>query len=125
MNMCFRFLNIVCLPLGLCTLQIVFTITITLSVWYTTLMLLPQQVADQSPVLSVYGCGQYLQSVRPLMDDEKFKRMEHLVKEFEMGVGARLQKYLVLKSWWATNYVSIHVQRGSFLAYSMLLSFRL
>jgi len=40
------------------------------------------------------------------MDDEKYSRMEGLVKEFEAGVGPRLQKYLVLKSWWTTNYVS-------------------
>jgi len=40
------------------------------------------------------------------MDDDKYERMEGLVKEFETGVGRRLQKYLVLKSWWATNYVS-------------------
>jgi len=42
------------------------------------------------------------------MDDEKFKRMQCLVKEFETQVGPRLQKYLVLKSWWATNYVSVY-----------------
>ena len=57
---------------------------------------------------SAYDCWQYLRSVRPLMDDEKYERMERLVKEFEMGVGPRLQKYLVLKSWWATNYVSLY-----------------
>jgi len=56
----------------------------------------------------IYDCWQYLRSVRPLMDDEKYERMEHLVKEFETGVGPRLQKYLVLKSWWATNYVSLY-----------------
>jgi len=50
---------------------------------------------------------QYLKSARPLMDDEKYERMEHLVTEFETGVGQRLQKYLLLKSWWATNYVSL------------------
>ena len=64
----------------------------------------PQQVAEKS----VYDCRQYLKSVRPLMDAEKYERMERLVKEFEMGVGPRLQKYLVLKSWWATNYVSLY-----------------
>jgi len=42
------------------------------------------------------------------MDDENYKRMERLVKEFETKVGPRLQKYLVLKSWWATNYVSLY-----------------
>ena len=42
------------------------------------------------------------------MDDEQYKRMESLVKEFQTHVGPRLQKYLVLKSWWATNYVSLY-----------------
>lgn len=50
--------------------------------------------------------GQYLESVRPLLDDEKYYRMEVLAKEFQDKTAPRLQKYLVLKSWWATNYVS-------------------
>ncbi len=40
------------------------------------------------------------------MDDDKFKRMEKLVEDFQNGMGSRLQRYLVAKSWWATNYVS-------------------
>ncbi|KAG9475733.1 hypothetical protein GDO78_003900 [Eleutherodactylus coqui] len=48
----------------------------------------------------------YLESVRPLMDDEQFKRMEGLAKDFAVNLGPRLQWYLKLKSWWATNYVS-------------------
>lgn len=44
--------------------------------------------------------------MRPLCDDDKYKRMENLVAEFKSGIGPRLQWYLVLKSWWATNYVS-------------------
>ncbi|XP_061628497.1 carnitine O-palmitoyltransferase 1, liver isoform isoform X3 [Phyllopteryx taeniolatus] len=48
----------------------------------------------------------YLESVRPLMDDEQFKRMKGLAKDFEMNLGPRLQWYLKLKSWWASNYVS-------------------
>lgn len=51
-------------------------------------------------------CPQYLESVRPLMDDEKYGRMEALAKEFKEKTAPRLQKYLVLKSWWTTNYVS-------------------
>lgn len=50
--------------------------------------------------------GQYLESVRPLLDDKKYHRMETLAKEFQDKLAPRLQKYLVLKSWWATNYVS-------------------
>ncbi|CAL1297471.1 unnamed protein product [Larinioides sclopetarius] len=48
----------------------------------------------------------YLESVKPLLDEEKFKRMQVLAKEFGSGIGNKLQRYLVLKSWWATNYVS-------------------
>ncbi|XP_033909529.1 carnitine O-palmitoyltransferase 1, liver isoform-like isoform X1 [Acipenser ruthenus] len=49
---------------------------------------------------------QYLESARPLMDDEQYNRMEALAKDFEVNLGPRLQWYLKLKSWWATNYVS-------------------
>ncbi|KAG7473793.1 hypothetical protein MATL_G00099670 [Megalops atlanticus] len=48
----------------------------------------------------------YLESARPLMDDEQFKRMEGLAKDFEKTLGPKLQWYLKLKSWWASNYVS-------------------
>ncbi|XP_005067161.1 carnitine O-palmitoyltransferase 1, muscle isoform [Mesocricetus auratus] len=48
----------------------------------------------------------YLDSVRPLLDEEEYYRMETLAKEFQNNTAPRLQKYLVLKSWWATNYVS-------------------
>ena len=41
------------------------------------------------------------------MDDERYKNMEKLVGEFQSGIGKKLQRYLVLKSWWATNYVSL------------------
>lgn len=59
------------------------------------------------PVPSVPATIQrYLESVRPLLDDKKFHRMEALAKEFQDETAPRLQKYLVLKSWWATNYVS-------------------
>lgn len=32
--------------------------------------------------------------------------MVKLAQEFESGIGVKLQRYLWLKSWWATNYVS-------------------
>ncbi|XP_056595432.1 carnitine O-palmitoyltransferase 1, liver isoform isoform X1 [Triplophysa dalaica] len=48
----------------------------------------------------------YLDSARPLMEDEQFQRMEGLAKDFEKNLGPRLQWYLKLKSWWASNYVS-------------------
>uniref|UniRef100_A0A667X8J3 carnitine O-palmitoyltransferase n=1 Tax=Myripristis murdjan TaxID=586833 RepID=A0A667X8J3_9TELE len=51
-------------------------------------------------------CRRYLESARPLMDDEQFERMKGLAKDFEKNLGPRLQWYLKLKSWWASNYVS-------------------
>ncbi|XP_074488320.1 carnitine O-palmitoyltransferase 1, liver isoform isoform X1 [Sebastes fasciatus] len=51
-------------------------------------------------------CERYLESVRPLMEDERYERMEGLTKDFEKNLGPRLQWYLKLKSWWASNYVS-------------------
>ncbi|XP_033740460.1 carnitine O-palmitoyltransferase 1, liver isoform-like isoform X1 [Pecten maximus] len=48
----------------------------------------------------------YLKSVRPLMDDEKYSRMEGLAKDFLKGLGPKLNRYLHLKSWWSTNYIS-------------------
>lgn len=44
--------------------------------------------------------------MRPLLDDKKYQRMEVLAKEFQDKTAPRLQKYLIFKSWWATNYVS-------------------
>ncbi|KAK4319843.1 hypothetical protein Pmani_009258 [Petrolisthes manimaculis] len=50
--------------------------------------------------------SRYLRSVRPLMDDENYTRMEGLVKDFQKGIGKKLQRYLLLKSWWSANYVT-------------------
>ena len=67
----------------------------------------------------IYVCCvsvQYLESVHPLMDEEQYSRMEKLAKEFENGLGRKLQRYLILKSWWAANYVSV----GCSLSLSLL-----
>ncbi|XP_041093469.1 carnitine O-palmitoyltransferase 1, liver isoform-like [Polyodon spathula] len=48
----------------------------------------------------------YLESVRPLLDDSQFQRMSALSKDFERGLGPKLQWYLRLKALWAANYVS-------------------
>ncbi|XP_067408246.1 palmitoyl thioesterase CPT1C isoform X2 [Emydura macquarii macquarii] len=48
----------------------------------------------------------YLESVRPLLSDERFQRAAALARDFERSLGPRLQWYLTLKSWWAANYVS-------------------
>uniref|UniRef100_A0A4W4ER82 Carnitine O-palmitoyltransferase 1, muscle isoform n=1 Tax=Electrophorus electricus TaxID=8005 RepID=A0A4W4ER82_ELEEL len=48
----------------------------------------------------------YLESVRPLLDYDQYKNMEIVANEFKKDQAPRLQKYLWLKSWWASNYVS-------------------
>lgn len=48
----------------------------------------------------------YLKSVKPLLSEERFKKMETLAEEFKNGLGIKLQRYLVWKSWWSTNYIS-------------------
>ncbi|KAM6961423.1 carnitine O-palmitoyltransferase 1, muscle isoform [Aplochiton taeniatus] len=48
----------------------------------------------------------YLESVHPLLDKEEYKQMESLANDFKKNQAPRLQKFLVLKSWWASNYVS-------------------
>lgn len=48
----------------------------------------------------------YLRSVRPLLDDENYEKVKREADEFQSGIGKKLQRYLTLKSWWATNYVS-------------------
>ncbi|XP_034032565.1 carnitine O-palmitoyltransferase 1, muscle isoform [Thalassophryne amazonica] len=57
------------------------------------------------PAVEETICG-YLESVHPLLDDKKYKQMEILANEFKDSSAAQLQRYLILKSWWATNYVS-------------------
>ncbi|XP_078539011.1 carnitine O-palmitoyltransferase 1, liver isoform isoform X2 [Lissotriton helveticus] len=59
------------------------------------------------PVPSVKNTvNRYLDSVKPLMDETDFRRMNALAKDFAITLGPKLQWYLKLKSWWATNYVS-------------------
>ncbi|OCT70985.1 hypothetical protein XELAEV_18037901mg [Xenopus laevis] len=66
-----------------------------------------QAVLPHLPVPGIKDTVQrYLDSVRPLMSDEEFKRMTALAKDFEGSLAPRLQWYLKIKSWWASNYVS-------------------
>ncbi|GFN93579.1 carnitine o-palmitoyltransferase 1, liver isoform [Plakobranchus ocellatus] len=62
------------------------------------------------PKMPVPGLKQsvdrYLRSVKHLLTEENYKETERLADEFRKGVGNKLQRYLILKSWWATNYVS-------------------
>uniref|UniRef100_A0AAY4DUW9 Carnitine O-palmitoyltransferase 1, muscle isoform n=1 Tax=Denticeps clupeoides TaxID=299321 RepID=A0AAY4DUW9_9TELE len=48
----------------------------------------------------------YLESVRPLLDDEQYTQMETVANEFKKDPAPKLQKFLKFKSWWAANYVS-------------------
>ncbi|XP_050422523.1 carnitine O-palmitoyltransferase 1, liver isoform-like isoform X2 [Adelges cooleyi] len=48
----------------------------------------------------------YLRSVRPLLNDTEYESMVKLASEFENGIAVKLQRYLSLKSWWSSNYVS-------------------
>lgn len=48
----------------------------------------------------------YLESVRPVLSEERFKEMEKLAEDFKNGLGKKLQRYLVWKSWWSSNYIS-------------------
>ncbi|XP_063756235.1 carnitine O-palmitoyltransferase 1, muscle isoform isoform X2 [Eleginops maclovinus] len=48
----------------------------------------------------------YLESVRPLLDSAQYNQMETLANDFKDSLAAQLQRYLILKSWWGTNYVS-------------------
>ncbi|GBN76565.1 Carnitine O-palmitoyltransferase 1, muscle isoform [Araneus ventricosus] len=46
----------------------------------------------------------YLQTVRPLLDEERYEKMNQMTYEFKNGVGKKLQHYLWMKSWWSSNY---------------------
>lgn len=66
-----------------------------------------QAVLPRLPVPRVNDTIQrYLESVRPLLGSKEYSQMEVLAHDFQETEAAQLQRYLVLKSWWATNYVS-------------------
>lgn len=48
----------------------------------------------------------YLESDRAILSDADFQNMQQLAKDFEKTIGPKLQRYLTLKSWWSSNYVS-------------------
>lgn len=50
--------------------------------------------------------ARYLDTVHPLLNDDKFKRMQDLANDFERTIAPKLQRYLILKSLWSTNYVT-------------------
>ncbi|KAJ0405889.1 hypothetical protein ATCC90586_003350 [Pythium insidiosum] len=50
--------------------------------------------------------ARYLKSVHPLLSEEEYKEVEKLATDFLKKEGPKLQWYLYLKSWWASNYVT-------------------
>uniref|UniRef100_A0A1I7XB84 Carnitine O-palmitoyltransferase n=1 Tax=Heterorhabditis bacteriophora TaxID=37862 RepID=A0A1I7XB84_HETBA len=48
----------------------------------------------------------HLLSMKPILSEEEYKELEYLSEKFRKGVGRRLQRYLTLKSWLSTNYVT-------------------
>ncbi|GAB6019338.1 hypothetical protein CHUAL_000930 [Chamberlinius hualienensis] len=47
-----------------------------------------------------------IESLRPLCTPEELKETQDMANEFVNGIGPKIQKILILKSWWAPNYVS-------------------
>lgn len=50
--------------------------------------------------------SKHLLSMKPILSEEEYKELEYLSERFRKGVGRRLQRYLILKSWMSTNYVT-------------------
>ncbi|CEF71155.1 LD31742p [Strongyloides ratti] len=48
----------------------------------------------------------HLKSIRPFTTDEEYDEMVILTDKFRKGLGRRLQRYLIIKSWLSVNYVS-------------------
>jgi len=46
----------------------------------------------------------FLRSVKPLLDEQQYEKMEKDAKEFLVTTGPKVQRILKLKSWWAKNY---------------------
>lgn len=50
--------------------------------------------------------SRYLLSMRPLLNESEHNAITKKAEEFQNGIGKKLQRYLVLKSWWSPNYVT-------------------
>lgn len=48
----------------------------------------------------------HLRSIRPITTDEEYNELVELSEKFRKGIGRRLQRYLVIKSYLSTNYVT-------------------
>ncbi|XP_077866738.1 carnitine O-palmitoyltransferase 1, liver isoform [Saccoglossus kowalevskii] len=90
--------------------------TLKTKLWNGVLMLL----CSKAPMLYSYQSAlpnlrlpkledtmtRYLRSIRGLTTDEQYNRMSGLVSEFQNGIGKKLQRYLLLKWLFSSNYVS-------------------
>eukprot|EP00051_Salpingoeca_urceolata_P031694 m.12581 g.12581 ORF g.12581 m.12581 type:complete len:802 (+) comp4301_c0_seq1:209-2614(+) len=75
-----------------------------------------QPVLPTLPVPSLQDtCDRYLDSMRPLLDDAEYERMNRLAGDFAAGEGRTLQLILILKSLWSTNYVTDWWERFVYL----------
>lgn len=75
--------------------------------WNTPKLYSYQSTLPRLPLPSVHDTmTRYLRSARPLLDDKTHAKMVKLAEEFEHGIAKKLQRYLVLKSWWSSNYVA-------------------
>lgn len=62
------------------------------------------------PLPSVHDTmHRYLLSVRPLLDDDNFKRMEQLAKEFESTIAPKLQKVRIKQIWHINSRYNISI----------------
>uniref|UniRef100_A0A914BZZ4 carnitine O-palmitoyltransferase n=1 Tax=Acrobeloides nanus TaxID=290746 RepID=A0A914BZZ4_9BILA len=50
--------------------------------------------------------SKHLISMRPLMNDDEYNELVEFTEKFRKGIGRRLQRYLVIKSWLSINYVT-------------------
>jgi carnitine O-palmitoyltransferase 1 len=48
----------------------------------------------------------HLLSLKPITTEKEYKEIAELSEKFRKGLGRRLQRYLVIKSWLSTNYVT-------------------
>uniref|UniRef100_A0A8C2Q449 Carnitine O-palmitoyltransferase 1, muscle isoform n=1 Tax=Cyprinus carpio TaxID=7962 RepID=A0A8C2Q449_CYPCA len=84
-------------------------IQLNCKVIFVMLLLIYAGLKKKSAILSgkkIVMLTSYLESVRPLLDDEQYKQMETVANDFKKDPAPKFQKHLKLKSWWATNYVS-------------------
>ena len=58
--------------------------------------------------------------MRPITTDEEYQELVEATEKFEKGVGRRLQRYLVIKSYLSINYVTDWWE--TFVYLSMLIS---